>query len=196
MPDLPEGESSGKNRQFSFRGFNLLVKGQGDANALAVAARSAVARLDPNIPLSSASPLANVLTEATSRPRALMALMAVFAALALGLSALGIYSVLAYTVSQRRQELSVRMALGAQPRDLLWLVVREGMWLTVIGAAVGAAAAMALGRTLSTLLYGVHANDVIVLAAALGVAHLTALLACWLPARRAARLNPIDGLRV
>jgi predicted permease len=183
-------------RQFSFRGFNLLVKGQGDANALAVAARSAVARLDPNIPLSSAVPLANVLTEATSRPRALMALMAVFAALALGLSALGIYSVLAYTVSQRRQELSVRMALGAQPRDLLLLVVREGMWLTVIGAAVGAAAAMALGRTLSTLLYGVHANDVSVFAAALGVAHLTALLACWLPARRAARLKPIDGLRV
>ena len=88
-----------------------------------------------------------------------MMLMGVFAALALGLSALGIYSVLSYSVNQRRQELSVRMALGAQPRDVLWLVVRQGLWLALIGGAAGAAGALAIGRALSSLLYGVSAGD-------------------------------------
>ena len=182
-------------RQFSFRGFNLVVKGQGDTSALASAVRSAVLRLDPNLPLSSARDLDRVLTDATDRPRALMLLMIVFAALALGLAALGIYSVLSYTVNQRQQELSVRMALGAQPRDLLWLVVGQGMWLTAAGAAVGALGAIALGRTLSSLLYGVSASDGVTFAVALVLSLVTALAACWLPARRAAALNPLDGLR-
>jgi ABC-type antimicrobial peptide transport system permease subunit len=88
------------------------------------------------------------------------------------------------------------MALGAQPRDLLWLVVRQGMWLTVIGGAAGALGALALGRTLSSLLYGVRAGDVTAIGASLGVSLVTAFVACWLPARRAAALNPLDGLRM
>lgn len=182
-------------RQFSFRGFNLVVKGQGDAAALAGAVRAAVHRLDPNLPLSPARTMDRVIAQATDRPRALMLLMGLFAALALGLAALGIYSVLSYAVNQRQQELSVRMALGAQRSDLVWLVVRQGMMLTLAGAVAGMIGALALGRTLSSLLYGVTAADLLAFAAALAMAIVTAFVACWLPARRAASLNPLDGLR-
>jgi putative ABC transport system permease protein len=182
-------------RQFSFRGFNLVVKGQGSAATLAAAVRSSVQRLDPNLPLSSARTLDRVIGEATDRPRALMLLMGVFAALALVLSALGIYSVLSYSVNQRRQELSVRMALGAQPRDVLWLVVKQGLWLAAIGGVLGAAGALATGRALSSLLFGVSSVDAAAFSIAIALAVVTSLAACLLPARRAARLDPLTGLR-
>ena len=133
--------------------------------------------------------------DATDRPRALMFLMGVFAALALGLAALGIYGTLSYAVNQRQQELSVRMALGAQPRDVVWLVVKQGLALTLAGAVVGIAGALALGRTLSSLLFGVSSGDVFAFALALAVAVVTAIGACLLPARRAAGLDPLKGLR-
>src|SRR5262245_7600564 len=182
-------------RQFSFRGFNLVVKGQGGAAALTAAVRSSVQRLDPNLPLSSARSLDRIVGDATDRPRALMLLMGVFAALALGLAALGIYSVLSYSVNQRLQELSVRMALGAQPRDVLWLVVKQGLWFAAIGGAAGAAGALAVGRALSSLLYGVSSGDTAAFAVAIALAVVTALAACLLPARRAAALDPLAGLR-
>jgi predicted permease len=182
-------------RQFSFRGFNLAVRGKGDAAALVGAVRAAVLELDPKLPLSPAKTLDRVIADATDRPRALLLLMAVFAAIALGLAALGVYSVLSYAVNQRQQELSVRMALGAQPRDVLWLVVRQGLTLTLVGGLLGGAGAFALGRTLSSLLYGVSAGDVTAFSAAIALALVTALVACWLPARRAASLNPLEGLR-
>ncbi len=182
-------------RQFSFRGFNLVVKGQADAAAAVGGVRAAVQRLDPNLPLSPARTLDRVVAEATDRPRALMLLMSVFAAIALGLAALGIYSVLSYAVNQRQQELSVRMALGAQPRDVLWLVVRQGLTLTLVGAAAGAAGAFALGRTLSSLLYGVSSGDALAFGVAVALATITALAACVLPARRAASIDPLQGLR-
>ena len=182
-------------RQFSFRGFNLVVKGQGDPAALVGAVRASVQRLDPNLPLAPARTLNSVVAQATDRPRALMLLMGVFAAIALGLAALGIYSVLSYAVNQRQQELSVRIALGAQRGDVLWLVVRHGMMLTLAGAIAGVIGALALGRTLSSLLYGVSAGDMTAFGAALVLSVVTALFACWLPARRAASMNPLDGLR-
>jgi putative ABC transport system permease protein len=182
-------------RQFPFRGLSLVADGQADAPALVATVRAAVQRLDPNLPLSSARTLDRIIGDATDRPRALMLLMGVFAALALLLSALGIYSVLSYAVNQRQQELSVRMALGAQRSDLLWLVVRQGMVLTIVGAVAGAVGALALGRTLSSLLYGVAASDVTAFSVAVVLALITAFVACWLPARRAASLNPLDGLR-
>jgi putative ABC transport system permease protein len=182
-------------RQFSFRGLHLVVQGRGDPAQLLAAVRASVASLDPNLPLASARTLQQVIGDATDRPRALMLLMGVFAAIALVLSALGIYSVLSYGVNQRRQELSVRMALGAQPGDVLWLVVRQGLALTVMGGVLGAAGAFALGRTLSSLLYGISAGDVTAFGVAVGLALGTALIACLLPARRAARLDPLSGLR-
>jgi predicted permease len=182
-------------RQFPFRGLNIVVQGAGDPAGLLGVLRASVQRLDPNLPLSSARTLDRIIGEATDRPRALMLLMGVFAALALALSALGIYSVLSYSVNQRRQELSVRMALGAQPRDVLWLVVRQGLWLATIGGVAGAAGALAMGRALSSLLYGVSSGDATAFSVAVAVAFLTALAACLLPARRAAALDPLAGLR-
>ena len=173
----------------------MVVEGRGDPAQLLSGVRESVERLDPNVPLAAARTLQQVIGDATDRPRALMLLMGVFAALALVLAALGIYSVLAYGVNQRRQELSVRMALGAQPRDVLWLVVREGLWLTSIGSVAGAAGAFALGRTLSSLLYGVSAGDAIAFAAAIALALVTAIAACVPPARRAAAIDPLAGLR-
>jgi putative ABC transport system permease protein len=182
-------------RQFPFRGVNVLIQGPDGAASLVGELRAAVRRLDPNLPIANARSLETIVGAATDRPRAVMMLMGVFAGLALGLAALGLYSVMSYGVNQRRQELSVRMALGAQPRDLLWLVVRQGMWLTVVGGIGGALGALALGRSLSSLLYGVTAGDVTAFAGALAVSLVTAFLACWIPARRAAALNPLDGLR-
>jgi putative ABC transport system permease protein len=183
-------------RQFPFRGLNLVVRGHGDAAALIGALRTSVQRLDPNLPLASARTVDRIVGEATDRPRALMLLMGVFAALALALSALGIYSVMSYSVSQRRQELSVRMALGAQPNDVLWLVVRQGLWLAAIGGIAGAAGALAVGRAMSSLLYGVSSGDAAAFVVAIALALVTALAACLLPARRAAALDPLAGLRM
>jgi predicted permease len=183
-------------RQFPFRGLNVLVQGPGTSASLINGVRAAVRHLDPDLPIANARSLDSLIAAATDRPRGLMWLMGVFAGLALALSALGIYSVMSFGVNQRQQELSVRLALGAQPHNLLWLVVRQGMWLTVLGSAAGAMGAFALGRTMSSLLYGVTAVDAAAFGAALALALATAFLACWLPARRAAALNPIEGLRV
>jgi predicted permease len=195
LAQAPEPAMYFTYRQFSFRGFNLVVKGQGDAAAMVGAVRASVQRLDPNLPLSPARTLDRVVAQATDRPRALMLLMGVFAAIALGLAALRIYGVLSYAVNQRRQELSVRMALGAQPRDVVWLVVRQGLTLTLVGAAAGAFGAFALGRTLSSLLYGVSPGDAPAFTIAVALATITALAACLLPARRAASLDLLAGLR-
>ena len=182
-------------RQFSFRGLHVVVQGHADAAQLVGAVRSALLPLDPNLPLATARTLQQIVDEATDRPRALMMLMATFAAIALLLAALGIYSVLSYGVSQRRQELSVRMALGAQRRDVVWLVVRQGMTLSAAGGAAGLAAALALGRTLAGLLYGVSPVDGSAYVVATGVVLVSALAACWIPAHRAAVLDPSEGLR-
>jgi ABC-type antimicrobial peptide transport system permease subunit len=151
--------------------------------------------MDANLPLASARTLQQVIGEAIDRPRALMLLMGVFAVMALVLAALGIYSVLSFGVGQRRREISVRMALGAQPRDVVWLIVRDGLLLAVLGAAAGAAGAMMLGRALAGLLNGISSVDGIAFAIATGVAIVTAVAACLPPARRAARLDPLAGLR-
>lgn len=182
-------------KQFPFRGLNIVVQGQGDAAALLGALRTSVRRIDPNLPLASARTVDRIIAEATDRPRALMLLMGIFAALALGLSALGIYSVMSYSVNQRRQEIGVRMALGAQRSDVLWLVVRHGLWLALIGGVAGAAGALAVGRAMSSLLYGVSSGDLTAFTLAVVLALATALAACLLPARRAAALDPLAGLR-
>ncbi len=182
-------------RQFSFRELHVVVRGRADAAQLVGVVRSSLQQLDANLPLGATRTLQQIVDEATDRPRALMLLMGVFAVLALLLAALGIYSVLSYGVNQRRQELSVRMALGAQRSDVIWLVVRQGLMVSVAGGVVGLAGALALGRTLAGLLYGVSPIDLGAYLAATAVVLVSALGACWLPARRAAILDPSVGLR-
>jgi len=191
----PEPAIYSSFRQFPFRGLHVVVQGRGGPSALIGAVRNAVRQRDPNLAIAEARTLDRVVGEATDRPRSLMVLMGVFAVLALTLAALGIYSVMSYGVNQRSQEISVRMALGAQRSDVLWLVVRQGLTLAAIGAVAGAAGAFALGRTMSSLLFGVSAADTTAFVVALAVALGTAVVACFLPARRAAALDPLKGLR-
>ena len=136
------------------------------------------------------------LSAAVVQPRFYAVFVGCFAALALFLAAFGIYGLLSYTVSQRRREIGVRMALGAKSGDIVTLVVRQGALLVAAGAVAGLLAAAASSRVLDSFLYGINTNDRLTFMAAPVVLVAAALVACWLPAHRAARINPTDALRV
>jgi putative ABC transport system permease protein len=130
---------------------------------------------------------------ASSRLQSL--LLSVFAGIAVLLSALGIYGVISYSVAQRTHEIGIRAALGASAGQLLGLVLRNGMWMTGVGLAVGLAGALGLSRLLAALLFGVGARDPITIAAVAGILAFVALLACYIPARRATKVDPMIALR-
>jgi putative ABC transport system permease protein len=136
----------------------------------------------------------DVVANSLGTRRVSMQLFAVFAIAALLLAAIGIYGVMAYSVTQRTQEIGIRMALGAQKADVLALVIRQGMTLSVIGVVVGLAGAFALTRLLANLLFGVAATDPLTFVAIPLLLLFVALVACYLPARRAARLDPTIAL--
>jgi predicted permease len=140
-------------------------------------------------------PMTNYVERAQSPARFTAVLAAIFGALALVLAAIGIYGVVHYSVSRRTHEMGVRMALGAGARDVVALVMREGLVLTAIGMALGLAGALAVSRSLQGLVYGISTLDPLTYAAALAVIPAAALIGCWRPARRAARANPLDTIR-
>jgi ABC-type antimicrobial peptide transport system permease subunit len=136
------------------------------------------------------------LRERSGSPQRLsLTLLGIFALVALGLAAVGLYGVLSYLVAQRQREIGVRMALGAQQRDVIGMVVREGLLLLAAGAVVGILAGLALARVLDHLLYGIGAADPLTFGAVLGVLGAVTMVACWLPARRAAKVDPMVALR-
>ena len=157
--------------------------------------KAAVHALDPGLPIAEVQPLGNLLAESLSDRRLIMGLVGGFALLALVLAGLGIYGVISYSVSQRTGEIGVRMALGASPGLIAGLVLREGLRLTLFGLGVGLLAAVALTRLLASQLYAVSATDPLIYAAVSVFLTLVGLLAAWLPARRATRVNPLDALR-
>ena len=181
-----------QDSQWNFMG--LVIRTAGDPAAFATTLRREVQALDKDQPIYNVRTMNDVVMNSIGTRRVSMQLFAVFACAALLLAALGIYGVLAYSVTQRTHEIGLRMALGAQRSDVLGLVIRQGMTLSVVGVIVGLAGALALTRVLGTLLFGVTATDPATFVAIPFVLLVVALLACYLPARRAARLDPTRAL--
>jgi putative ABC transport system permease protein len=151
--------------------------------------------VDPNQPLHNVMTMEQRLANITTSRRLNTALLGSFAGVALLLAVVGIYGVMSYAVTQRRREIGVRMALGAQKSDVMGLIIHSGLRLTLLGVAIGLAGAFALTRYLSSLLYSVNATDPLTfLTVALALVGV-ALFACWLPARRAAKVDPMEALR-
>ena len=157
--------------------------------------RQALSRIDPSLPLFSVRTMDDVIAENAQGQRFLSLLIGSFAALAALLAAIGIYGVLSYLVTQRTREIGIRMALGASRRRVLGGILGEGARLALIGFAVGLAGALAAGRILASLLHEVQPGDPMVLASTAGLLAAVALIACYLPARRAAKLDPMRALR-
>ena len=173
----------------------MIVKTAGEPSALANAARQAVREVDSGLPAFSMTPLTDVIGESVAERRFAMLLLGIFALVALFLAAVGLYGVVAYTVSQRTQEIGLRMAIGAEPGDVLRMVIGGGMKLASIGVAIGIAGALALASLIASMLYGVTAFDPASYAVTAGVLLAVAALACWIPARRAMRVDPLVALR-
>ncbi|MBI1176578.1 FtsX-like permease family protein [bacterium] len=174
---------------------SFVIRVAGDPTAMISAVRGAVAGVDPNQPLYNMMTMEQRLANTTTSPRLSAALLGSFAAVALLLAVVGIYGVMSYAVTQRRREIGVRIALGAQRNDVLGLVLRGGLRLTLLGVALGLAGAIALTRYLSRLLFSVKATDPLTFVAITLALTAVALLACWLPARRAAKVDPMAALR-
>jgi predicted permease len=174
---------------------SFVIRTNTDPMSLAAAARSELRSLDKGVPIFNVKTMADVLAVSVAPRRTPMILLTVFAGVALLLAVIGIYGVTSYYVTQRTQEIGIRMALGAQMGDVLKLVLRGGLLLATIGVALGLAGALALTRLLRTLLFGVSPTDIFTFAAVALCLLITALLACYLPARRATKVDPLTALR-
>ena len=174
---------------------NLVVRGAIDADTLGRAVTYAVHQVDPNQAVTELRTLEQIKRESSASSRLRTTLLGIFAGLALLLSAVGIYGVISYTVAQRTHEMGVRAALGASAANLMRLVLSNGLFLTGIGLVLGIGGAIGLTRLLGTLLFGVGARDPLTLAGSAVILALVAAAACYVPARRAARLDPLAALR-
>ena len=173
----------------------LHVRTAGNAADLALAVQNAVHEVDPNLPLFDISELATRIQVASGVQRIAGSTVAVFGLLALALAAVGIYGVIAYSTKQRTQEIGIRIALGANPGDILRLVLGQGVRLTLLGGAIGLLGSFLFARLLSSLLFGISAGDPLTFAGVTVLLAGTALLACYLPARRATKVDPLVALR-
>lgn len=194
-PPAPVVYVSMRRYQRVFRTMTLVVRGRGDVASLTQTIRTALHEVDPGLPLYKVQSLQAIVVQSTAQTRLDTLLLVLFGVTALLLAALGIYGVVSYSVMQRRQEMGVRLALGAAPRGLLGLVIGEGVALTTIGVAVGALSASFTTKLVQSLLFGVGPGDPVTFAAvALGLVGV-ATLASLIPARRAMRIDPIIALR-
>jgi putative ABC transport system permease protein len=182
-------------RQSPSNDMNLVVRSAADPASLTSSIRAAVAAIDKDQPVFAVHTMQQLVDDSISTRRLTLVLLGIFSALALILAAIGIYGVMAYSVALRTQEIGIRMALGARQKDVLRLVIGQGARIAFFGVAIGLAAAAALARLLSSLLFSVSASDPVTFAAVAVLLVAVALLACYIPARRALRVDPIIALR-
>jgi predicted permease len=182
-------------QQFSLPYMAVVTRGTDDVGTVARSMRASMREIDPDLPVDEVRTLESSASDSAAQPRFRTYVLAGFAAISLLLAATGLYGLLSYSVSQRVREIGVRMALGAKPGDVLRLVVGEGMKLVAIGTIAGLVAAVASGRLVAALLFDVTATDPVTYGVVTGVLALVAFGACYLPALRAARVNPMSALR-
>jgi len=180
---------------FGVATMNIVMRTTQPAESLAGTIHQAVVLLDPTLPVVKLQSMDDAFAEAIGRPRLLAQLLGIFAGLALLLAAIGSYGVLSYMVSERRREIGIRMALGADRASVLRMVLTQGLRLTVAGVVVGLSAAFALNRVLASLLFGVRPSDPVTIGAVVALIGAVALVACYLPARVATRVDPMIVLR-
>jgi putative ABC transport system permease protein len=173
----------------------IAVRTNSDESQVGAMLQRIVVSLNHDVPVSELRTMNAVLSEAVSTPASTTSLFVTFAALALVLGMVGIYGVLAFLVSKRTREIGIRIALGAQPADVLWLILKEGARFAVFGIALGLSAAFLVTRWLSSELYGVSASDPITYVGVALVMALISMLACYIPARRAMSVDPLIALR-
>jgi putative ABC transport system permease protein len=182
-------------RQLPAFGGTVVLRAAGDPSAAVAGIRAAIHSLDPNLPVFDVRPLPDIVADSSASRRLAVTLIGSFAALALLLAAVGIYGVISYLVTQRRQEIGIRIALGATSENVLALILMKGARLAALGVGVGLLGALALTSLISKLLFQVSAFDVTTFALGVVILVSLVLLACWLPARRATRIDPLVALR-
>jgi putative ABC transport system permease protein len=181
--------------QMGFSGMTVIAKASGDPNQLIAALREQVKALDPNQPIYNIRTMNEIRDESVAPERLNLTLLSLFAAIALLLAIVGIYGVMSYTVTQRTHEIGIRMAIGAQPRDVFRMVLGQGMTLALIGVAIGLLGAFGLTRLMASMLFGVEPTDPTTFAAIAALLTGVALVACYVPGRRATKVDPVVSLR-
>jgi putative ABC transport system permease protein len=179
----------------SMLNMRVAVRTKGDPTAMTGSVREAIQAVDPDLPMAKVATLSMLVDESMTQPRFSMMTLGAFGVLALVLASIGIYGVISYLVSQRTQEIGIRLALGASGRDVFGMVIGQGARLAGLGIAIGLVAALGVTRLMAGYLYGVRPTDPLTFGAVAVLLIGVALLACYLPARRAMRVDPIVSLR-
>jgi putative ABC transport system permease protein len=195
LVQLPKAEVYLPHSQSAMSSMNLLVRTEGDASSLGPAIRDTVWSMDRDQPVQEMSTLEQAVALSEAEPKFHTLLLGIFGGLGLAITLVGIYGVISYSVSQRTREIGIRMALGAQSRDVLRQVLWEGMRLALAGLAIGIIAALALTRVLTSLLFEVRATDPTTFVVVSSLLACVALAACYFPARRATKVDPLVALR-
>ncbi len=174
---------------------SLVVRTASDPLSLAAAVKSQIQMIDKDLPIDNAKSMQQLLAESLSGRQFNMLLLTIFALVALVLAVVGIYGVMSYTVTQRTHEIGIRVAIGAQSRDVFRMVIGQGMMLAMIGVAFGLVGAFGLTRLMTTMLFGVEPTDPATFVSIAVLLIVVALVACYIPGRRAAKVNPLVALR-
>jgi putative ABC transport system permease protein len=202
--DLKQGEWASETKPEMYlphsqaaspRSMTIVIRASSDLSEIGPEVRREVWAIDKDLPVSQVTGMEDVVAESVGQQRFNTLLIGLFAASALILAAVGIYGVMSHTVAQRTHEIGVRMALGARGRDVLGMVIRQGLVLTLLGLAIGLIGALALTRMMNSILYQVSATDPLVFGGVAAALTLSALLACYVPARRATKVDPMEALR-